>query len=219
MAPATDSAIGAGAKGVTLAEQAAAPPAASSSTRTPPKQGCSSRRPRARSSRRTPRDAELGASPVVNPNYVAEIESTLRSLGYTGTVLTPGCHPMSRHRHRRGDASAGGRGERASSRCIRPRPSRSSRASGSGSAGTSGTPTRSRGSAGRSSSYPRTCPHPGSDLPRSTGRHPRDRARPRRVADLLRESVQGMGRGRVIGIDIEIRPHNRTAIEAHPWRR
>jgi cephalosporin hydroxylase len=25
-----------------------------------------------------------------------------------------------------------------------------------------------------------------------------------------------MGRGRVVGIDIEIRPHNRTAIEAHP---
>lgn len=27
---------------------------------------------------------------------------------------------------------------------------------------------------------------------------------------------EAMGRGRVIGIDIEIRPHNRTAIEAHP---
>ncbi|MGZ8360302.1 MAG: cephalosporin hydroxylase family protein [Allosphingosinicella sp.] len=27
---------------------------------------------------------------------------------------------------------------------------------------------------------------------------------------------EAMGRGRVIGVDIEIRPHNRTAIEAHP---
>jgi len=27
---------------------------------------------------------------------------------------------------------------------------------------------------------------------------------------------QAMGRGRVIGVDIEIRPHNRAAIEAHP---
>ncbi|MDQ3283019.1 MAG: cephalosporin hydroxylase family protein [Acidobacteriota bacterium] len=27
---------------------------------------------------------------------------------------------------------------------------------------------------------------------------------------------QAMGRGRVIGVDVEIRPHNRTAIEAHP---
>jgi cephalosporin hydroxylase len=27
---------------------------------------------------------------------------------------------------------------------------------------------------------------------------------------------QGMGKGRVIGVDIEIRPHNRAAIEAHP---
>ena len=27
---------------------------------------------------------------------------------------------------------------------------------------------------------------------------------------------QGMGKGRTIGIDIEIRPHNRSAIEAHP---
>ena len=28
--------------------------------------------------------------------------------------------------------------------------------------------------------------------------------------------LTAMGRGRVIGVDIEIRPHNRTAIEAHP---
>jgi len=28
-----------------------------------------------------------------------------------------------------------------------------------------------------------------------------------------------MGHGRVIGVDIEIRPHNRTAIEAHPLAR
>lgn len=27
---------------------------------------------------------------------------------------------------------------------------------------------------------------------------------------------RAMGRGRVIGVDVEIRPHNRTAIEAHP---
>lgn len=27
---------------------------------------------------------------------------------------------------------------------------------------------------------------------------------------------EAMGRGRVVGVDIEIRPHNRTAIEAHP---
>ena len=26
---------------------------------------------------------------------------------------------------------------------------------------------------------------------------------------------KAMGKGRIIGIDIEIRPHNRTAIEAH----
>lgn len=30
---------------------------------------------------------------------------------------------------------------------------------------------------------------------------------------------EAMGRGRVIGIDIEIRPHNRTAIEAHPMKK
>ena len=30
---------------------------------------------------------------------------------------------------------------------------------------------------------------------------------------------QAMGKGRVIGIDIEIRPHNREALEAHPMRR
>lgn len=28
--------------------------------------------------------------------------------------------------------------------------------------------------------------------------------------------MQNMGKGKVIGVDIEIRPHNRTAIEAHP---
>ncbi len=28
--------------------------------------------------------------------------------------------------------------------------------------------------------------------------------------------LHGMGKGRVIGVDIEIRPHNRAAIEAHP---
>jgi cephalosporin hydroxylase len=30
---------------------------------------------------------------------------------------------------------------------------------------------------------------------------------------------EAMGRGRVIGVDIEIRPHNRAAIEAHPMAR
>ena len=30
---------------------------------------------------------------------------------------------------------------------------------------------------------------------------------------------EAMGRGQVIGVDIEIRPHNRTAIEAHPLAR
>ncbi|MDB5458794.1 MAG: hydroxylase [Caulobacteraceae bacterium] len=30
---------------------------------------------------------------------------------------------------------------------------------------------------------------------------------------------EAMGRGRVIGVDIEIRPHNRAAIEAHPMKR
>ncbi len=30
---------------------------------------------------------------------------------------------------------------------------------------------------------------------------------------------EAMNRGRVIGIDIEIRPHNRTAIEAHPMKK
>ena len=28
--------------------------------------------------------------------------------------------------------------------------------------------------------------------------------------------LKALGKGRVIGVDIEIRPHNRTAIEAHP---
>src|SRR4030095_12011976 len=28
--------------------------------------------------------------------------------------------------------------------------------------------------------------------------------------------LTAMGRGRVIGVDIEIRPHNRAALEAHP---
>ena len=30
---------------------------------------------------------------------------------------------------------------------------------------------------------------------------------------------EAMGKGRVIGVDIEIRPHNRTAIEAHPMKK
>lgn len=30
---------------------------------------------------------------------------------------------------------------------------------------------------------------------------------------------EAMGHGRVIGVDIEIRPHNRTAIEAHPMKK
>ena len=30
---------------------------------------------------------------------------------------------------------------------------------------------------------------------------------------------EAMGKGRVVGIDIEIRPHNREAIEAHPMKK
>lgn len=79
---------GAGAKGVTLATRLRSVAPSFVVDVNPAKQGCivpATRVPIVAPD--DPRVVELGLILVANPNYAAEIESTLRSLGYDGTVL------------------------------------------------------------------------------------------------------------------------------------
>ncbi len=61
--------------------------------------------------------------------------------------------------------------------------------------------------------------HSRGHLCRQAGRHRRDRRRTRRSLIFYASLCHAMGRGRVIGVDVEIRPHNRSAIEAHELAR
>ena len=50
------------------------------------------------------------------------------------------------------------------------------------------------------------------------GRHRQDRGRTGGSLVLFASLCQLIGSGRVIGVDVEIRPHNRSALEAHPLK-